>query len=292
MAESYSPLRYPGGKAKLADFLIEVLRANGLREPEYVEPYAGGAGAALRLLCEEYVESITINDADPRIRCLWEALTQHNDAFLGMLDDVEVTVEEWRRQREVYLACCVDEVVQLGFATFFLNRTTRSGIVHNGGPIGGYDQQGNFKIDARFSRAELARRIRRIGVYADRIDVSGMDGLALLQQIDADEGRAVRAFVYLDPPYYAKGAELYLNRFTHAQHAELAAYLTDRRRFRWLLTYDNVSEVRELYRPLSQLAFSLSYSAYDRRTGEELLIHSEELQVPQSALGALPVVAA
>lgn len=291
MSEPYSPLRYPGGKAKLAAFLIEVMKGNGLHEPHYVEPYAGGAGAALRLLFEEYVEAITINDADPRIRCFWQAVTRHNEGFLARLKEVEVTVDEWHRQRAVYDRCDSRRVLDLGFATFFLNRTTRSGIVHNGGPIGGYDQTGNYKIDARFNRVDLARRIQRIGIYADRIDVSGGDGLELLQRIEADQASAARTLVYLDPPYYAKGAELYLNNFTHDQHAGLAEFLSQPKNFPWVMTYDNVEPIRLLYEHFHPFRFYLSYSAYERRAGQELLIHPPSLTIPKAAIQALPKVA-
>ncbi|HNY77888.1 MAG: DNA adenine methylase [Sedimentisphaerales bacterium] len=289
MAEPYSPLRYPGGKAKLAEFLVAVLRCNRLHQPHYVEPYAGGAGAALRLLFEEYVEGITINDADPRIRCFWQAVTKYNDAFLALIEDVEVTVEEWRQQRMIYEKRDLRRILQLGFATFFLNRTARSGIIHNGGPIGGYDQSGNFKIDARFNRGQLIRRIQRIGAYSDRIRVSGDDGLALLKKLNHSPTQAKQTFVYLDPPYYAKGPELYLNRFTHDQHARLAAYLSTPKNFPWILTYDNVPAVRSLYVRFPQICFSLSYSAYGRREGQELLIHPELVVIPPSATHALLV---
>jgi DNA adenine methylase len=291
MSEPYSPLRYPGGKAKLANFLIKVLQSNGLREPHYVEPYAGGAGAALRLLFEEYVEAITINDADRRVRCFWTAVTTQNDAFLGMLDDVEVSVDEWRRQRAVYDNQDVEDELELGFATFFLNRTTRSGIIHNGGPIGGFDQAGNYKIDARFNRPQLARRIQRVGIYADRIDVSGEDGLLLLQTLNQDVVGARNTLVYLDPPYYAKGAELYLNRFTHIQHRQLAEYLSTPKAFPWVMTYDNVPQIRELYAAFPQLCFNLSYSAYERRAGKELLVHPVSVRITTEARQALPLAA-
>ncbi len=291
MAEPYSPLRYPGGKAKLCDLLIEILRANDLSEPRYVEPYAGGAGAALRLLFEEYVESIVINDADPRIRCFWSAVTEQNDRFLSLLDQVEVSVEEWYRQREIYELADAERVLEVGFATFYLNRTTRSGIVHNGGPIGGFDQSGNYKIDARFNRDQLTRRIQRIGIYADRIEVSDLDGLGLLRTLEQDGVRAAHTFVYLDPPYYAKGAELYLNRFTHQQHAELANYLSSPRVFPWVMTYDNVPAIEKLYDGFHRVPFDLSYSAFERRTGQELLIRPPSLALPAEALLALPAVA-
>lgn len=244
------------------------------------------------MLFEEYVESITINDADPRVRCFWLAVTKFNDGFLRLLEDVEVTVEEWRRQRATNEKCNQRRVLELGFATFFLNRTARSGIIHNGGPIGGYEQTGNYKIDARFNRNQLARRIQRVGIYSDRINVLGDDGLVLLKRMERDARMSENAFVYLDPPYYAKGAELYLNRFTHDQHAQLAAYVSAPRSFPWIMTYDNVESVRRLYDNFPQVSFNLSYSAYERRQGQELLIHPASVVIPLEATHALPALAA
>lgn len=291
MAEAYSPLRYPGGKAKLSTFLIEVMRANGMSQPLYVEPYAGGAGAALRLLFEEFVEAIAINDADPRIRAFWEAVTGQPERFVERLRAIPLTVEEWRRQRGIYLQRDLRKMFDLGFSTFYLNRTTRSGIVHNGGPIGGLDQTGNYKIDARFNRDELARRIIRVGAYSDRIEVSGDDGLSLLRKLDRRRS-APSTIAYIDPPYYSKGDELYLNRLTHAEHARLANYLRSEKRFSWVMTYDDVEDIRQLYAGYHQIPFSLAYSAYSRRTGSELLIHPSGISVPEGVKASLPAAAA
>lgn len=291
MTPYLSPLRYPGGKAKLAPFLIAILKANGPWKPRYVEPYAGGAGAALELLYDEYVDRITINDADPRVRCFWQAVTRHNEAFLEQLASVRISIREWKRQRAIYESRDLRKGFELGFATFYLNRTTRSGIVHNGGPIGGYDQRGDYKLDARFNPDELADRIERIGRYADRISVSGDDGLALLRKINRSKLNASKTLVYLDPPYYGKGPVLYFNRFTHEQHGQLAAFLGSAPRFRWVMTYDNVNEVRDLYQYFPKIAFSLSYSAFERRDGEELLIHPPSVALPPNAKRLLRAVA-
>jgi len=291
MAEPYSPLRYPGGKAKLTALLVRVMEHNGIRNAEYVEPFAGGAGAALRLLCEEYVDSIIINDADVRIWAFWEAITRHNEQFLDLLRDVSVSVDEWLTQREIYERRDLRSVLRLGFATFYLNRTARSGIVHNGGPIGGYDQQGKYKIGVRFNRQQLARRIERIGAYSDRIEVSRHDGLALLRYLARRRHRQ-GTFVYLDPPYYSKGRELYMNMMTHGEHAALARFLGRPRKLPWIMTYDNVREVRQLYSTFPHIAFNLTYSAYERREGQELLIHPTHLELPTEVLRALPRLSA
>ena len=225
MAEHYSPLRYPGGKAKLARFLAAVLHRNGHVRSEYVEPYAGGAGIALKLLFEEYVDRVVINDADPCIRSFWWAVTRRTREFIELVQATPATLDVWHRQREIYKRCDCEAPLHLGFATFFLNRTTRSGIVHNGGPIGGYKQTGNYKIDARYNSKELVRRIVRIGAYSDRIETKGEDGQALLQNLARDRERAEQTFVYLDPPYYSKGRALYMNHFTPQQHESLARFL-------------------------------------------------------------------
>lgn len=291
MAEPYSPLRYPGGKAKITNFLAEVIEQNKIRDPHYVEPYAGGAGAALSLLVHEYVESITINDADPRIYAFWRAITEANDVFIDLLQSIDVSIDEWHRQKKIYKKGNVRQFLELGFSTFYLNRTSRSGIIHNGGPIGGYQQQGNYKINARFNREALVRRIQRIGAYADRIDVTTVDGLDLLKQINKTPTKAAKTFVYLDPPYYVKGGELYLNNFSHAQHKQLSDYLKRDKRFPWIMTYDNAEAIQRLYQGLNQTPFDLSYSAYERRKGQEVLIHPSSTIVPESALNLLPRVA-
>jgi len=291
MAEHYSPLRYPGGKAILSDFLIGVLESNPLHRIHYIEPYAGGAGAALRLLFEEHVECITINDADPRVNSFWKAITEHNEEFVKLIQNVPLNVEEWRRQRVIYEECQTSNVLELGFAMFYLNRTARSGIVHNGGPIGGYDQSGNYKIDARFNRKGLIRRIQRIGAYSDRISVSTKDGVELLQRLGDQDENGCHIFVYLDPPYYVKGAELYMNRFSDEEHEKLARFLEFGAAFPWIMTYDYVSAIIGLYKNFNQKEFYLSYSAYKRRRGKEVLIWPDSVEIKAVATEALPVVA-
>ena len=160
--------------------------------------------------------------------------------------------------------------------------------MHNGGPIGGYDQTGNYKIDARYNSKELVRRIVRIGAYADRIETKGEDGQALLEDLAQDRERAERAFVYLDPPYYSKGRALYMNHFTPREHKSLAVFLRQGPGFDWILTYDDVGAIRRLYEGFPLLNFSLSYTAYKRRLGSELLIHPPSVSVTAKDRTAFP----
>ena len=205
-SKHYSPLRYPGGKSSLSCFLATLIKNNKIENCTYVEPYAGGAGAALTLLFLEKVDSIIINDLDKAIYSFWKAILNHTDKFVEKIQNVEISIEEWRRQKEIYRNKRSTQL-DLGFAAFYLNRTNRSGIIE-GGPIGGVNQTGKWLIDARFNKADLIERIKNIASYKSRIKVSNKDGIELLKLLHTNKNY----FIYLDPPYYVKGSCLYLNQ--------------------------------------------------------------------------------
>jgi DNA adenine methylase len=268
----YSPLRYPGGKAFLLPFFDRIIQENGLHDLTYVEPYAGGAGAAIALLLLEKVDQIVINDLDKAVFSFWKSAVYDSETFAERIASTPITVKEWKRQRAIYKnprSRCFD----LGFATFFLNRTNMSGIL-DGGPIGGLDQKGKWKIDARFNRDGLADRVRRLGSYANRISVSNRDGVDLI----GDYLRRDNTFIYLDPPYYEKGASLYLNHYDNRDHAALAKQLNDNANAFWLLTYDNKKHIRSLYAERRIEGFSLNYNAYEARKGSEILVLSDAVR--------------
>jgi len=267
----YSPLRYPGGKTILFPFLVQKIEESGLTDVTYVEPFAGGAGAALALLFNEVVDRIVINDLDKAIYAFWRSAVFESERFIEKLERMPVTVKEWLKQKAIYenkRAKWFDR----GFATFFLNRTNRSGIL-NGGPIGGLDQAGKWKIDARYNKKALAQRIRDIAEYKSRITVTNEDGVKLVSRYLQKKN----VFVYLDPPYYDKAADLYLNVFQEKDHARLARKLNAHPDATWLLTYDNKPEIQNLYADRTVLNFSLGYNAYESRRGEELMILSDRL---------------
>src|SRR5260370_21263225 len=160
MARAYSPRRYPGGKQALSRVLAHLIEINDAGGGTYVEPYAGGAGAALSLLIAEHVDRILINDADGRVFAFWQAALNQTERFVNLVQTTRASVREWRRQRDIYLHPRRHSVLRVGFATFYLNRCNRSGIIGNGGPIGGLKHKGPWKIAARFNREYLLRRIR------------------------------------------------------------------------------------------------------------------------------------
>lgn len=119
----YTPLRYPGGKARFAPFIAETIRANGLHGGHYLEPYAGGAGVALELLFHGHASHVHINDLDPALNAFWVSATRHPEELLRLLRDTPVTIEEWLRWRDVLREAAPASLVERGFATLFMNRT-------------------------------------------------------------------------------------------------------------------------------------------------------------------------
>jgi DNA adenine methylase len=288
MPISHSPLRYPGGKQVLAGVLSRLIKLNGAEGGTYVEPYAGGAGAALSLLYSEHAGRILINDADPCIYAFWRAVLDQTDDFVEMLRTIPTTVDEWTRQRAVYRHRTDHSSLEVGFATFFLNRCNRSGIIARGGLIGGKQQTGAWKIDARFNRVELERRIRKVALYRDRILLSKLDGIRFLATRVEPLGAGDRPFVYLDPPYFAMGPDLYLNHYEAGDHAALATYLRERARFPWVLSYDAAEEIVRLYSGLRQVPFNLDYSAKVRRVGSEIMVLKPGLVFPKAWEPSIP----
>ena len=281
-----SPLRYPGGKAALAGLFADVIAGLELRDATYIEPYAGGAGAGIALLREGRVSQLVINDIDPAVHAFWRSVVDRNDVFLERVEAAPLTVEYWRSQRDVYRSRTSD-VLDLGFAFFYLNRTNRSGVL-NAGVIGGQAQTGNYKIDARFNRATLVDRLSAIGDLASKIQVTALDGRTLIREHAADRS----AFMYIDPPYVTAGSDLYMNSFDAADHTALAKIVGDIGEAHWLLTYDQHSLIRRLYGNHFQCELALTYSARHPGKATELLIASPEVATLLREPGPTPAAQA
>jgi DNA adenine methylase len=272
----FSPLRYPGGKGKLARFVADVIRANGLQDGTYVEPYAGGAAVALELLLTGVIRRIAINDLNLPIFAFWHAVLNDTEALIRLIQDTDVTMEtrDWAKQvftesRETSL--------ELAFATFFLNRTNRSGIL-NGGAIGGVKQDGAWKLDARYNKDGLVQRIRKIARMRSRISLTNLDAVDFLTHTSPIWPS--KTLVYLDPPYYEKGRDLYYNFYKHDDHANVAFATHNLRNVRWLVSYDDVEPIHCLYEDTICLRYSIGYSARERSRGAEAMFFSPGLKIP------------
>jgi DNA adenine methylase len=276
----FSPLRYPGGKAWLVDFLANVIELNQLDACQYYEAYAGGGGAALGLLMRGSVGEIHLNDADPRIFAFWKAVLEETERFINRLLTVPLTLEEWENQHSICSDPSQYDQFDIGFAAFFLNRCNRSGVITGAGPIGGYEQTGKWKLDARFNRYSLVERIALLSKYQDRIHLSCKDAIEFLKtSLPVGRGRA-QVLAYLDPPYVNNGQRLYLNAYSRSDHARLERYLSRQKTLHWIVSYDDSELVRYLYRLYSIKTLSINYSLQKKRSAKELLISSEYLAIP------------
>lgn len=275
----YSPLRYPGGKGKLAPFMEHMINELGHRGGTYIEPFAGGASIAIELLLRNVVSQIVINDYDKGIWSFWRSLLSETDRFVDYLNNVPLTVEEWKRQREICLMNNKKYSFELGFATFYMNRTNRSGII-KGGIIGGLDQAGKWKMDARFNRQELSNRIINIADRKGDIKLYNKEiGSFIKNYIPKYEGNAL---IYFDPPYFEKGKQLYMNFFKLRDHERIEEEIRNSVRGDWIITYDNAPEIAHIYDGYSIRKFDLNYSVAEKRQASELMIFKNGIYIPSN----------
>jgi DNA adenine methylase len=271
-----SPLRYPGGKGKLSDFFVGLVRANDLEGGAYVEAFAGGAAVGVHLLLQGLVSRVVINDLDRSLWAFWKAVLDRTEEFVDATMSTPLTITEWKRQRNLQRDP-QSTVFDLGFSTFYLNRTNHSGVL-NGGPIGGLGQDGKYKLNARFNRRALVDRVRSIGERSDQIELHNLDAeefiKCVLPRLPRDD-----TLVYFDPPYYTKGRNLYMTYYDHEDHRRLSQAIASVPHL-WCVSYDDVPEVHAFYRGHKIRRFQLDYSAHCRRKGAEMMVFSDRLRVP------------
>ena len=268
-----SPFRYPGGKGFLTDLLRQKIMEMPGPGRGYAEPFCGGAGAAINLLLDGDVDNIFLNDLDPRVYSAWTALVFETDRFLERLKKIKVTVGEWKNQKAIATEHSNGYNFDAGFATFFLNRTSRAGIVVGSGPIGGYAQSGNWKVDARFYRDTMIKRIAAIGKQNDKIHLTNLPAEEFLQELKAD-GRDRNTFVFIDPPYFKIGSRLYMDGMGNSGHITLAEKLKNSVVSNWLMTYDDHPEIRRLYQGFNVTELEVLYSLQRQRKVNEVVIQA------------------
>jgi DNA adenine methylase len=272
----FTPLRYPGGKAKLAQYVKEIIRANKLYDGEYVEPYAGGAAIGLELLFQEYVTKIHINDFSQHVYSFWKAVLNDTEELSRLIKNTRLSVGAWDKQKRIFSNPFEHSYVELGFATFYLNRTNRSGIL-NGGIIGGRDQTGPWKIDARYNADELIFRIQSIAKMRRKIKLTRSDALDLLRFGLPKWPK--NTLIYLDPPYYEQGRELYYDFYKTDDHAKLAKFIATKMQSKfWMVSYDNVAPIKELYTGFRKVIYNVGYTARETRVGKEVMFFSPALE--------------
>lgn len=276
-----SPLRYPGGKQCLAPFVRFLIEENGLMGCTYAEPYAGGAGLALRLLMDGVVNQVLLNDKCPMVTTFWDTLFWNTDNLLTMVESEPVTMETWHKTREIINRYADYSPIEVAFSFFFQNRTNFSGVIA-GGVIGGKAQGGKYKLDARYPKTRLIRLMEKVAGFRDKVGICNMDAILFMEEKVLPLGN--QCLTYCDPPYFEKGQELYLNAYNPTDHADVAAFLRlHTNTMRWLVSYDNAPQIVELYKDSALYSFDLPYSAHRVRKGKELMALSGNVRLPSVA---------
>lgn len=281
MGYTRSPLRYPGGKSRLAPFIRSLIRANGLLGAPYVEPFAGAAGVAWTLLFEGSASHIYLNDVDPSIYAFWRCVLNHTEEMCALISKTRVSMAAWKRARAVIAAPNGHSTLDLGFAAFFLNRTNRSGVIR-GGVIGGKDQAGEWALNARYNKTDLLKRIHRIAEHGGKISLHNLDGARFISTVLPR--LPPRALVYVDPPYMHRGKDLYWNEYQPKDHVRLAMQVMTEIKQSWIVSYDDNPATRRLYPNHRRRFYRLSYSAANREPGSEIMVFSQDLRLPRSLL--------
>lgn len=274
-----SPLRYPGGKTKLYKYVKSIIEANNLIGETYIEPFAGGSGLALKLLINDDVKRIVINDLDPAIYAFWYCVLNNPEQMCNFVATVPLTVDEWDKQHLIYVNQQDYTQLELAQATLFLNRTNVSGVI-TGGVIGKRDQTGKYKIDARFNRTDLERKIRTISTLSSRIDLYNLDAVEFLQN---ELRHYYKTFINFDPPYVVKGGQLYKNAFTEEDHRLLRDNIAQCNR-KWIVTYDMCNLVDNLYSKFRGSTIDTYYSANGAKKAKEYIFFSDNLTLPDNTI--------
>lgn len=254
-----------------------VLQVNDLKGASYVEPFAGGAGVALGLLFDNYVDKIFINDIDPAIYAFWHSVLNNADELCALIYDTPVTIGEWHNQKEIFYVRDVSDLLSFGFSTFFLNRTNRSGIL-KGGVIGGLNQSGKWRLDARFNKKTLIDKIQKIYSFRDQVVLSNLDVREFINEQVCNFHE--KTLSYIDPPYFHKGRGLYLNALSKDDHILIAHCIKNSIKSPWIISYDNTPEISCLYSDYRKGIHSLNYSASTSYEGSEIIIYSNNLEIP------------
>ncbi len=279
--KTYSPLRYPGGKNILSNYIINLIYENELQGCTYIEPFAGGASVALKLLLERHVDNVIINDFDRAIYAFWYSVINFTEELCELINSTEITIDEWYKQKEIQNNKDNEEILKLGFSTLFLNRTNRSGII-KAGVMGGKNQDGQYKLDCRFNKCEIINRIKLIGNRRQSISLYNLDTNVLIEQVILNLNE--RALTFFDPPYYKKGSSLYVNFFKHDDHLELSTQIKNIENVNWIVTYDYVDEICNMYSGLRYDVYGLKYTVERKYEGHEIMFYDNRLTIPEEHL--------
>jgi len=282
---STNPLRYPGGKYFLSNYISQVLESHLLKGCTFYEPYAGSAAVSLEMLFRGLADRIVIVEKDPLIYSFWKAVLDHTERLCEAINRLDISVNTWHVFEPYKYAQTPLEysTVELGLAGLFFNRTNYSGILQ-ANPIGGKTQSSEYKIDCRFKKATIISHIKKIACSREKITVKWADAI---QYLETSLGllHKTNCFVYIDPPYYQKGKSLYRYYYRDQDHKNLSE-LIKKCQFPWLISYDEHPFITALYfGQVNNFCLQKIYCDYSanqyKRSANEILISNLIIPPPQ-----------
>jgi len=273
--KAVSPLRYPGSKRKLFNYLERISGHNNLSPQMLVEPFVGGGSVFLNFLSRHEKSKAIIADKDELVYSFWKILFAEPSYLINFIRKVRVNLKTFDRYR--YISSHPKEFnrKKLAEACLFLNRTSFSGILNNSaGPLGGREQKSIYKIDCRFGRENLIKKIKSISAFKNRVVVLPYNWEETLKYVaEKDKYKDARLLYYFDPPFYKKADQLYRYHFDEASHKNLRDKLMKLKQ-PWILSYDRAQEIRNLYSAFTRINVSMPYSINSpaKRLEKELII--------------------
>jgi DNA adenine methylase len=247
-------LRYPGGKTNVVGQITSRLQAMfaGLSpSAEYREPFIGSGAVAISLL-QRQPGPAWINDRDPAMAALWDSVINRSDSLkllVTLFSDI-INVNYFYYYKKYLCSIVNPEDLQrfdpgwVALAKLAVHQMSFSGLgTCAGGPLGGRSQRGQSRVYSRYNAELLCTKIDSCRDILSTVPLRN----GICTCLDFEElfspGEAV---IYLDPPYYEAGPELYQHSFHHNDHVRLAGLLRKETR-PWLLSYDANPAILDLY---------------------------------------------
>ena len=259
--------RYPGGKSKFKTIIQdELLKFSNV---EYREPFFGGGSIGLSLLSR--METAWVNDKDYGIYSLWASVKDNPEELKKLINDFVPSVDEFYRIKKSLLNDKTS-IVETGFNKLAIHQLSFSGLgLKSGGPLGGRTQESKYKIDCRWSPESICKKIETLHIMFQEKNI----------KITHDDFEPMittgeNALIYLDPPYFDKGADLYHHAFTAEDHERLRVSLK-KAKHDWVLSYDDCPEIRDLYDWAYIKSIDANYTIKGSTQKTELIIMKQRI---------------
>jgi DNA adenine methylase len=270
-----SPLRYAGSKRKLFNYLERVLTHNKFLPQVLVEPFVGGGNIFLNFLSHHEGSTAVIADKDELVYSFWKTLFSDPKYLVNFIRKAKVNLKTFDYYRYISSHSTGFSRRQLAETCLFLNRTSFSGILNDSaGPIGGREQKSIYKINCRFGRKNLIKKIKNISAFKNRVVILPYSWEETLKYVATKiEYKNASLLFYLDPPFYKKADQLYRYHFDDITHKNLRDRLV-KLEYPWILSYDRVKEIQNLYSAFTRINISMPYSINSpaKRLEKELII--------------------